>query len=94
VVLPVLLSTGYGAMELPACRFGGPLGFTEKQVMGPFALAHYPKPQAIRMKTAVKSNGSKELCRMCTESTKHQTPTENDEKRWRHSGEPGNWQHG
>jgi hypothetical protein len=37
---PVLLSTGYGATELLACGFGKPLGYTEKQVMGPFALAH------------------------------------------------------
>jgi hypothetical protein len=32
VVLPVLLSIGYGAMELPACRLGKPLGLTEKQM--------------------------------------------------------------
>jgi hypothetical protein len=83
VVLPVLLSIGYGATELLACGFGKPLGFTEKQVMGPFALAHYPKPQAIRMQTAVESNASKELCRMCAE-IEHQTPTENDERRWKH----------
>jgi hypothetical protein len=90
VVFPVLLSIGYGATELPACRFGKPLGFTEKEVMGPFAfaLAHYPKPQAIRMQTAVESNASKELCRMCAE-IEHQTPTKNDERRWRHSGEFG-----
>jgi hypothetical protein len=75
-------------MELPACRFGKPLGFTEKQVIGPFALAHYPKPQAIRMQTALESNASKELCRMCAE-IEHQTPTKNDEKGWKHSGEFG-----
>ena len=86
MVLPVLLSIGYGATELLACGFGKPLGFTEKQVMGPFALAHYPKPQAIRIQTAAESKASKELCRMCTE-IKHQTPTGSDEKRWKHSGE-------
>ena len=88
MVLPVLLSIGYGTTELLACGFGKPLGFTEKQVMGPFALAHYPKPKAIRMQTAVESNASKELCRMCAE-IEHQTPTENDERRWKHSGEFG-----
>ena len=88
MVLPVLLSIGYGATELLACGFGKPLGFTEKQVMGPFALAHYPKPQAIRMQAAVESNASKELCRMCTE-IEHQTPTENDEKSWKHSADFG-----
>jgi hypothetical protein len=31
-------------MELPLVSLGKPLGFTEKQVMGPFALAHYPNP--------------------------------------------------
>jgi hypothetical protein len=72
---------------------GKPLGFTEKQVMGPFALAHYPKPQAMGMQTAVESNASKELCRMCTE-IELQTPTESDERRWKHPGEFGKWQHG
>ena len=88
MVLPVLLSIGYGAMELPACRLGKPLGFTEKQVMGLFALAHYPKLQAIRTQTAVESKASKELCRMCTE-IEHQTSTENEEKRCKYSGEFG-----
>jgi hypothetical protein len=81
VVLPVPLSKGHGAMELPLVGLGEPLGFTEKPVMGPFALAHCPKPQAMGMQTAVESNASKELCRMCTE-IEHQAPTENDEKRW------------
>jgi hypothetical protein len=88
VVFPVLLSTGYGAIELPLVGLGKPLGLTEKQVMGPFALAHYPKPQAIRIQTAVESNASKELCRMCTE-IEHQTSTENEEKRCKYSGEFG-----
>jgi hypothetical protein len=33
-------------MELPLVDLGKPLGFTDKQVMGPFALAHYTKPQS------------------------------------------------
>jgi hypothetical protein len=77
-------------MELPLVALGKPLGFAEKQVMGPLALAHYPEPQAMGMQTPSGSNASKELCRMCTETQiVHQTPTENDEKRWKHPGEFG-----
>ena len=48
MVLPVLRITlrsiGYGAMELPACRFGKPLGFTEKQVSYGTPVAHKTIP--------------------------------------------------
>ena len=37
MVLPVLLSIGYGATELLACGFGKPLGFAEKHARCPAA---------------------------------------------------------
>jgi hypothetical protein len=57
VVLPVLLSIGYGTAELLACGFGKPLGFTEKQVMGPFVEANGLKAGSDKSKPASEPTG-------------------------------------
>jgi hypothetical protein len=74
-------------MELPACRFGKPLGFTEKQVMGPL-LTHKTIPSH-------KHKSSKQLLhhvhlRTSTEHQwHHRRPTDHNDKTWKHPGEYG-----